>query len=90
MVAFEMIRLVGIRSDYKIKWFSNPWLSVAIVASLCLQVGVLYITPLADLFNVGPIQGIDWLIIGVGSLFLLVIMKLIDWYLDAKFPSVAR
>src|SRR5690606_5140258 len=26
MVVYEMVRLVGIRSEYRIKWFSNPWL----------------------------------------------------------------
>ena len=85
MVVYEMVRLVGIRSDYKIKWFSNPWLSVAVVASLLLQVAVLHFAPLAEIFEVGPIKAIDWMIIGAGSLILFVSMKIIDPILDKVF-----
>ena len=87
MVVYEMVRLVGIRSDYKIKWFSNPWLSVAIGASLLLQLAVLYFTPLADVFQVGPIQAFDWAVIAVGSVFLFTAMKLIDPLLDKIYSQ---
>ena len=89
MVIYEMVRLVGIRTDYKIKWFSNPWLSVAMVGSLSLLLGVLYIPSFAEVFEVGPILGIDWAIIAIGSLFLLVIMKIIDIILDRMIPDVS-
>ena len=87
MVVYEMMRLIGIRSDYKIKWFSNPWLSVAVAASFVLQILVLYFSPLADLFQVGPIHAIDWIIITAGSLFLILSMKLIDPILDRIFTE---
>ena len=87
MVVYEMVRLVGIRSDYKIKWFSNPWLSVAIVASLLIQVAVLHVDWLADLFGVAPIHAVDWFVIGLVSIGLIVIMKIIDHILDRIFAD---
>jgi len=87
MVIYEMVRLIGIRSDYKIRWFSNPWLSVAILASFGLQLVVLYFSPLAQVFKVQPIHGIDWLIIGLGSVFLIVVMKLLTPLLNKTFTE---
>lgn len=89
MVIYEMVRLVGIRTDYKIKWFSNPWLSIAMLGSISLLLGVLYIPEVADVFEVGPILAVDWLVIAGGSVFLLVIMKIIDVILDRRFADVA-
>ena len=89
MVVYEMVRLVGIRSDYKIKWFSNPWLSIAMAGSLGLLGAVLYWPWMAEVFNVGPILGVDWAVIGVASVFLLGIMKIVDIILDRLFADVA-
>lgn len=87
MVVYEMVRLVGIRSDYRISWFSNPWLTVAIIASLGIQVAVLHIPWLADLFGVAPIHAIDWVIIGLVSVSLVIIMKIVDRVLDRIFAE---
>lgn len=78
MVVYELVRLVDIRTDYKIKWFSNPWLTVAMVSSLALQLAVLYIPGLAHYFNVGPLNPHDWVIMAAGSVVLVVIMKLLN------------
>jgi len=85
MVVYEMVRLIGIRSDYKIEWFSNPWLSVAIAGSFGLLFLVLFVGPLADIFGVKPILGIDWLIIAGVSIGLIFVMKPIDKILDKIF-----
>ncbi len=82
MVIFEMVRLVDIRTDYKIRWFSNPWLTVAMVSSVALQIAVLYIPKLADSFEVGPLSKHDWVIMIVGSIVLFVIMKLLNPLFD--------
>lgn len=82
MVIYEIVRLVDIRTDYKIKWFSNSWLSVALVSSLLLHLSVLYFSPLARYFDVGPLMASDWLIMAVGSVVLLIIMKLLNPILD--------
>jgi Ca2+-transporting ATPase len=82
MVIYELVRLVDIRTDYKIKWFSNPWLSVAIAASILLQLAVLYVPGLAEYFGVGPLSGHDWVFMALGSVFLFVTMKIINPLLD--------
>lgn len=82
MAVFEMARLVDIRTDYKIKWFSNPMLSVAIVLSLLLQLAVLHVDGLARLFDVNPITAQQWLFIGILSVLLVVFMKLLNKPLD--------
>lgn len=82
MVVYEMVRLVDIRTDYKIKWFSNPMLTVAMVISILLQFAVLYIPSLAKYFGVGPLSTHDWVFMAVGSVFLFTVMKLINPILD--------
>jgi Ca2+-transporting ATPase len=78
MVIFEMVRLVDIRTDYAIPWFSNPWLSVAIASSVILQIAVLYFEPLARNFSVGPLSNHDWFIMVAGSIFLFIAMKALN------------
>jgi P-type Ca2+ transporter type 2C len=82
MVVYEMVRLVDIRTDYDIPWFSNPWLSVAIVSSFVLQLAVLYIPSFAHYFDVGPLSSHDWVIMLAGSAFLFIFMKLLNPVLD--------
>lgn len=87
MILYELVRLVAIRSEYNIKWFSNPWLSVAIAGSVGLQLLVLYVGPLAEIFTVEPILGVDWLIIGTVSVALFTFMHLLDVVLDKIFTK---
>lgn len=86
-VIYEMVRLVDIRSGYKMKWLSNPWLSVAIAASIGLLLAVLYIPALAEIFKVGPLETIDWAIIAVASLSLLGTMKFFNRILDSHLDD---
>lgn len=89
MVIYEMVRLVDIRTDYKIRWFSNPWLTVAIAASLLLQVAVVYNPWLNDLFGIAPIHAVDWVIIGIVSVILFVSMKIVNMILDRALNEVS-
>lgn len=82
MVVYELVRLVDIRTDYKIKWFSNPMLTVAMVISIILQLSVLYIPFMAGYFNVGPLSAHDWVFMTIGSVVLFVIMKLLNPLFD--------
>lgn len=78
IIVYTFTRLVDIRSDYRLPFFSNPWLLFSLAGSLLVTLGVFYIRPLADLFDVHPLAGRDWLIIAGGSLLLIVIMKLLN------------
>jgi Ca2+-transporting ATPase len=78
MVVFEMARLIDIRTDYKIKWFANPLLSVAIAASLLLQVAVIHIPAFAALFDVNALLASHWFYILILSVVLVGIMKVLN------------
>jgi P-type Ca2+ transporter type 2C len=87
MVAHEFARLVDIRSDYHMKWLSNPLLLVSMVISLAIQVAIIYIPFLADLFKVAPLGWQDWVIIAVASTILFGTMKLLNPLLDRIGPE---
>jgi P-type Ca2+ transporter type 2C len=87
MVVYELVRLVDIRTDYKIKWFSNPLLTVSMLISLALQFAVLYVPVLARYFSVGPLAAHDWIFMIVGSGVLVIAMKLTNPVLDRVFGS---
>ncbi|PSO43663.1 hypothetical protein BRC20_00690 [Candidatus Saccharibacteria bacterium QS_8_54_8] len=75
MVVLEMVRLVNIRSDFRIGWLSNPWLLVAIASSLGIVLAVLYVPLLSGLFELAPISSGNWLYIGGSAAALFVIMR---------------
>ncbi|HMS24034.1 MAG TPA: cation-translocating P-type ATPase [Candidatus Saccharibacteria bacterium] len=78
MVIFEMVRLVDIRTDYEIKWLSNPLLTISIFISIALQIAVLHIPALAKLFEVNPLALNQWFYIAGLSITLYACMKLLN------------
>lgn len=76
MVVYEFVRLVDIRSSYHVGWLTNPLLWVSMAASLILQLAIIYITPLANLFGVQPFSAINWLMLAAGSVILFGLMHL--------------
>lgn len=83
IVIFTFARLIDIRSDYKVKWLSNPWLTFSVISSLAITILVLYVPFLAELFNAHPIPWTGWGLIFVGSVLLITIMKLLNPVLDS-------
>ena len=67
IVIFELVRLLIIRADHKTSIFSNGWLIVAVVVSVLLQVALVYIPFLANLFEIKHIDLFDWVYIVIGS-----------------------
>src|SRR3989344_4184361 len=78
LVIFELARLLTIRSQYKLKFFSNIWLFLAIFTSFLLQIMVVY-TPLNKYFDTVPLGSFDWLLILIGSLIIFVTGRLIAY-----------
>lgn len=83
IVVYEMLRIAAIRGEYKLPFFSNPFLIFAIAGSIILQLVILYLPvsfagiTLQELFKVTPLHFQDWaLIIGIG-LFLLFAMRIL-------------
>jgi P-type Ca2+ transporter type 2C len=66
LVVFELLRIAVIRGSEKLTLFSNKWLVFAVIASIGLQLIVLY-TPLGRFFGVVPLGLFEWgLILGLG------------------------
>jgi Ca2+-transporting ATPase len=61
IVVFEMMRVYIIRSNYKLSILSNKPLLIAVVASILLQIAVIY-TPVINekVFKSVPISLYDW------------------------------
>lgn len=83
IVVFELIQLFLIRSQYKLAFFSNKWLMIAVVGTFALQLCVIYIEPIAKLFEITEFDLINWAYIGIGSLLIAIFFKLIPSVLDA-------
>jgi Ca2+-transporting ATPase len=79
-VFVEFVKLYVIRWLRETPTLSNPWLVGAVVASILLQLAVLY-TPLNRYFGTVPLEPMDWAIIttvlGVCLLFYLLIGTII-------------
>jgi len=90
MVVYEMVRLIDIRTDYHIRWFTNPWLSVAMLGSFALLGIVMYVPSIAEIFDLTQIPLRDWLIIVAVSVLLFVSMKLVNPVLNRLMPDVPR
>ena len=78
LVVFEIVRLEGIRRDYKLGFFSNRYLNLAILSSLLLQLIVIY-TPIAKFFNTVPLSLLDWGYLLVAALVLFILQRLMHW-----------
>jgi Ca2+-transporting ATPase len=78
IIIFELVRLVIIRSNYNISWFSNIWLPAAIVLSVFLQILIVYVPTFANWFAVAPIDLFDWIYIGITSGILFFVLRIID------------
>jgi len=72
VVMLEMVRVQMIRSQYKLKIFSNKWLILAILTSVLLQIAVVYTPYLNAIFKTIPLNLIDWGFIIAGCIFMLI------------------
>ncbi|WP_284011182.1 cation-translocating P-type ATPase [Haloarcula pelagica] len=63
-VLIEFVKLFAIRWLRETPTFSNPWLTLAVAASLTLQLAVLY-TPLNRYFGTVPLGAADWAVLAV-------------------------
>ena len=73
VVMLEMVRVQMIRSQYKLKLFSNKWLWLALLTSLLLQIAVVYIPQMNIVFKTVPLNMEDWGLILAGAIFMLIV-----------------
>ncbi|MEG0308102.1 MAG: cation-translocating P-type ATPase, partial [Clostridium sp.] len=72
------------KSIFKIGIFSNMYLIYAILLGVGLQVAVIYIPPIANLFNVIPLTLADWGLVTILSLIPLVVNEIIKLFIKDK------
>jgi Ca2+-transporting ATPase len=89
MVVYEFVRLIDIRSDFHMKFFSNKLLLISLVVSLGIQVAVLFVPPFANTFAVTGVSWEHWLLIAGASIVLFVIMKSLNPLFDKFGPEYA-
>ncbi|WP_324666168.1 cation-translocating P-type ATPase [Haloarcula sediminis] len=78
LVIFEFVKLYVVRWVRGTPALSNPWLGLAVVASLGLQLAVLY-TPLNQYFGTVPLGSADWGLLGLVLLVGAPILVLVGW-----------
>jgi Ca2+-transporting ATPase len=59
-VIFKMVRVQMVRGQYRIGFFSNPWIIFAIISSLALQGVIIYVPFLQLIFGTASIALMDW------------------------------
>jgi Ca2+-transporting ATPase len=85
-VVAEMGLIQVIRRRFGARLLSNPWLVAAVVASLGLQLAVLY-TPLAGLFDVFGLGVPGWERIGLAVVVVLAINAVVSRLYDRLFDE---
>ncbi|MEM7815588.1 MAG: calcium-transporting P-type ATPase, PMR1-type [Candidatus Aenigmatarchaeota archaeon] len=75
IVVFEMVRVQSVRAKYKVGFFSNKKLLLAISSTILLQIIVIYLPFLQPIFETTPLDLADWIeITAVASSVMLVML----------------
>lgn len=81
MVVFEKVSVFAFRSlrlpGHRIGWFSNPFLLLALVATLGMQVAAVYWPPLQAMLKTVPMGSGEWLWIVLFALPILIVPELL-------------
>ncbi|MEF8852873.1 MAG: cation-translocating P-type ATPase [Haloarculaceae archaeon] len=78
LVVFEFVKLYVVRWTRRTPTVTNPWLAVAVGASLALQLAVLY-TPLNAYFGTVPLGVADWALLGLVLVLGAPVLVLVGW-----------
>ena len=70
LILLELVRVQMIRKQYRLTFFSNPYLIFAIASSVILQLIVLYVPGLQIVFGTVPLALREWAVI-LGIVFLV-------------------
>ncbi len=81
MVVFEKMSVFAFRSlsspCWRIGWFSNPFLLIALAVTLGVQVAAVYAPPLQALLHTVPLTGGQWLLIAALAAPLVIVPELV-------------
>ncbi|MEK6481250.1 HAD-IC family P-type ATPase [Catalinimonas sp. 4WD22] len=65
VVISEFILLLAVRSYFSIPIFTNKWLWIGVATSLVLQVILIYVPGIRDIFELEMLGGREWIAIGI-------------------------
>lgn len=85
LVVFELVSIYLIRSNYRISFFSNKWLLISIIVTMCLQLTIVYSPFFNTIFGIAPLTIDNWIFILLASLWLYFAFQLIRIALDKVF-----
>lgn len=83
-VLYEFVRIAVIRKQEKLSFLANPWLNIALIASLVLQVFVIY-SPLNEIFHLKILGIYEWSILIGGTLLGYITAIFISNWINKKF-----
>ena len=77
LIAYEFARIVVIRQQDELTFFSNKWLVMALGGAMLLQLLLLYnpfesIIPLTDWFGIVGLSAGQWAVIGIGGIIIYI------------------
>ena len=79
MVFFQLFNALNMRSlrhsIFSLGWFSNPLLTVSIVASFFLQIGVIFIQPLRDVFGLSALSIAEFSLLLLVSIIIILALE---------------
>jgi Ca2+-transporting ATPase len=78
IVIFEMVRVQSVRAKYKVGFFSNRKLLLAIASTIILQLFVIYAPFLQPAFETTALDIMDWIEIGAVASSVMIIMLIKD------------
>lgn len=94
----ELVHSFNIKSEesiFKIGILENKYLVGALILGIILQIGVVLIRPLAEIFNLVPLNGIQWLytiLIAIAPIPIMEVQKAVNGYKYGKvvYAKVTR
>lgn len=87
----ELVHSFNIKSEesiFKTGIFENKYLVGALILGTILQVGVVCIPPLADIFKLVPLNSTQWIYVALISISPIVIMEIQKKFNEIKFGKV--
>jgi Ca2+-transporting ATPase len=77
LVVYQLVLVFNCRSETKsilnTKPFSNKYLVIGVISSMLLQIAVIYVPFLQNVFGTYPLNLMDWLIIGLFAMLSTII-----------------
>jgi Ca2+-transporting ATPase len=92
IVLFEMVNAFNCRSDihsvFKVGFFRNRFLVVAVAVSIAVTVAVVQYPPLARLFHAAPLSLTDWALAVGLSLTLIPVVEAAKWWVRRRHREI--